>query len=245
MQRIGLDGTWEKQAKFKWIGHPESMHEIQELSAKIRDAEDDAAKAEARNGLAKALDGYFEEDMKRREEELAKVEERVKKLRALLEKRAAKKSEIIQLQIKVLENEADGLGFFNNSQAPGAMGWSIFPPHSSLPVGEGGGAMFMGPEGNMRMGGYGGGREGGGVRGRAITVEGDVPGVPAVPPRAVRPAQPRKPRPGATPRAATTPYGTSDALDAPVPVESTAPPDEPPPADTAPADEPPAEESPF
>ena len=64
--------------------------------------------------------------MDRREEELARVEERVKKLRALLTKRASKKQEIIDLQIKVLENEADGLGFFNNAQPPGAMGWSIF-----------------------------------------------------------------------------------------------------------------------
>jgi hypothetical protein len=89
-----------------------AMREITAAAAAFRDATGDEAKSAVRGKLVALLDKYFDEDMKSREAELAKVEERVKKLRALFDKRAGKKQEIIDLQVKVLENEADGLGFF-------------------------------------------------------------------------------------------------------------------------------------
>lgn len=49
--------------------------------------------------------------MKQREAELTKLEERVAKLRAQLDRRKKSKAEITQLQTKVLVNEIDGLGF--------------------------------------------------------------------------------------------------------------------------------------
>jgi hypothetical protein len=122
------------------------MNQLQQAAAKIRDAESDAAKSAAKEELTALLDRYFEDDMARRVKELAKVEERVNRLRALLEKRKSKKQEIIDLQMKVLENEADGLGFFNSAHAPGKTGWPmLFGPLSATSAGGQGSASDAAP----------------------------------------------------------------------------------------------------
>jgi phosphoenolpyruvate-protein kinase (PTS system EI component) len=84
--------------------------EIARLMNQLRDA-DSAKKPELTKQLEAAVDKYFDEDMKTREAELAKLEERLSKLRSQLDRRRKAKTDIIQLQIKVLLNEADGLGF--------------------------------------------------------------------------------------------------------------------------------------
>jgi hypothetical protein len=99
---------------------PEAVDRIREAAKALVDAEDDDAREDAERGLNELLDGYFEEDMERREEELANVERRVKELRELLERRREKKDDIIRLQVEVLRNEADGLGFFSAEGAGGA-----------------------------------------------------------------------------------------------------------------------------
>ena len=53
----------------------------------------------------------FDKDMTSRETDLSQLEERLTKLRNQLKRRKEAKSEIIQLQIKLMVNEADGLGF--------------------------------------------------------------------------------------------------------------------------------------
>ena len=97
------------------------MHRIREAAAALSEAKDDDAREEAERRLNNLLNEYFEEDMKRREEELANVERRVKELRDLLERRREKKEDIIELQVEVLRNEVDGLGFFSEPQ-PGGKG---------------------------------------------------------------------------------------------------------------------------
>jgi hypothetical protein len=92
---------------------------IEAVAAKLRDAEGEEAKAEAKKELADLLDKYFEADMKRRAKDLAKIEERVKKLHALMENRREKKQEIIDLQMKVLEYDANGLGLFSDGAREG------------------------------------------------------------------------------------------------------------------------------
>lgn len=175
----------------------DSRNEIEQAAKALLDAEDDEAKATAERKLTELLNKYFEEDMERREQELAKVEERVKNLRELLAKRRKKREEIIDLQIKVLENEADGLGFFSNSPqsrqvynsliaapVPGADGWTILPPVTSpahVPGGSGGGSGFIT------------------VGAGTLKVTGTPPPAPAAtpapprPPRAARPPQPEPP----------------------------------------------------
>lgn len=98
----------------------------------FRRAQGDDAKAAAQKKLVEALTKYFDADMKGREAGLQKVEAQVKLLRSQLDKRAGKKQEIIDLQIKLLENEADGLGFFGSppglpGMVPGMMGEPMTP----------------------------------------------------------------------------------------------------------------------
>ena len=99
------------------VARPEGQ--IRKAAEELSQAEDDDAKAEAEEKLNELLDSYFEEDMEHREQELADVEARVKKLRELMERRREKKQDIIALQMQVLVNEADGLGFFGHDAPRG------------------------------------------------------------------------------------------------------------------------------
>lgn len=93
----------------------EALQGLHNASSEFRRAQGDAAKAAAQKKLLEALAKYFDEDMKVREDGLKKAEEQVKTLRAQLDKRGVKKQEILDLQLKVFENETEGLGFFGNS----------------------------------------------------------------------------------------------------------------------------------
>jgi hypothetical protein len=99
---------------------------IRQTAERIRDAEDAAARQAATDELTKLLDKYFEEDMKARTEELKDVQQRLANLQAQLERRRAKKQEIVDLQMKVALNEADGLGFYS---APKGDVFTFGAPH--------------------------------------------------------------------------------------------------------------------
>jgi hypothetical protein len=88
-----------------------AQSEIRKLVNQLRETDDEAKKADLTKQLEAAVAKHFDEDMKTRETELTKLEERLKKLRAQLDRRAKAKAELIQLQVKVLVNEAEGLGF--------------------------------------------------------------------------------------------------------------------------------------
>src|SRR5262245_33112468 len=89
--------------------------ETSKLVAELRDATEEAKKTEITKKLETAVTKFFDEDQKAREAELTKLEERLKKLRAQLDRRSKAKADIIQLQLKVLVNEAEGLGFSGTS----------------------------------------------------------------------------------------------------------------------------------
>jgi hypothetical protein len=93
------------------------QNQIRQSAAAIRNAPDEQAKARETKLLSDLLNEFFEVDARRRETELAQIEERVRKLREQLDRRREKKQEIIDLQLKVALNEADGLGFFNQPAA--------------------------------------------------------------------------------------------------------------------------------
>ena len=57
------------------------------------------------------LEKQFDADMKRREKELQRIEKRLAKLRQQLDRRMAKKDEIVELQLKQLTMSWDGLGW--------------------------------------------------------------------------------------------------------------------------------------
>jgi hypothetical protein len=102
---------------------------IRAAAAVVSAAVDSDAKAAAEKNLADALDQVFEDDLKRREEELVKIEDRLKKLRALVALRREKKQEIIDLQRNVVLHEAAGLGFYDQPSGPaGKFEWPAFVP---------------------------------------------------------------------------------------------------------------------
>lgn len=96
------------------------------LAKAVLSANDANEKTVAEDELKEQLGKYFDDDMTQRKEELAKIEERLTKLRELLDRRRTKKQEIVDLQVKVALNEADGLGFYNteNQEKGGGFGWS-------------------------------------------------------------------------------------------------------------------------
>ncbi len=104
-----------------------SRSEINQLVRELGDTTDEAKKAEITKKLEAAVTKAFDEDQKNREAELTKLEERLKKLRAQLDRRAKAKSDIIQLQLKVLVNEAEGLGFSGASLYEPSAGVRVYP----------------------------------------------------------------------------------------------------------------------
>src|SRR5262249_35163612 len=99
---------------------------IRKAAEAVRDAKGDDEKAAAQKKLAEVLSKSYDDDMVQREHELKQIEERLTKLRELLERRRTKKQEIIDLQTKVALNEADGLGFYDNERPArsGSFGYS-------------------------------------------------------------------------------------------------------------------------
>lgn len=80
---------------------------------KLRENKDETKRSELIKELEAAVSTQFDEDMKVREGDITKLEERIANLRTQLDRRRRAKPEITQLQTKVLINEADGLGFSN------------------------------------------------------------------------------------------------------------------------------------
>jgi len=115
--------------------------EIRRIMHELRHTEENAKKAELTKQLEAAVTKYFDTDLQGRETELAKIEERVKKLRAQLDRRRTAKAEIIQLQLKVLANEAEGLGFSTGSDfhvspnAPVEVFYNAIPDAGTPPSG--------------------------------------------------------------------------------------------------------------
>ncbi len=93
---------------------------IQKLMDQLREANDDSKKAELTKELESIIVAAFDDDLKSRETDLKKLEERLAKLRNQLNRRKEAKAEIIQLQLKVMVNEAEGLGFSGVSR-PGIL----------------------------------------------------------------------------------------------------------------------------
>ena len=74
----------------------------------------DEEKSKAKQEIEALLNQYFDQDIETRQAQVAQIEQRVAKLKAQLQTRLAAKSELVQLQMKLIENEAAGLGFFGD-----------------------------------------------------------------------------------------------------------------------------------
>jgi len=68
-------------------------------------------KKEARVSLADMLAAQFDSDLDRRETQVQELENKLSKLKAQIAKRRDAKERIIELQMELMENEVEGLGF--------------------------------------------------------------------------------------------------------------------------------------
>ncbi len=108
---------------------------------RLRDAGDDQEKEAIQGQLSSILEDYFERDLQRRTSEIDAIEQRVQRLRDQLEQRQQAKEEILQLQLRVLENEAAGLGFFSRRPARPGYGTGMM---GDMGMGMSGGMMTTG-----------------------------------------------------------------------------------------------------
>jgi hypothetical protein len=91
--------------------HRQERIEIEAALKTLREAKTDADKQAAKDSLRKALAAIFSDDMQARAREVKEIETRLEKLRQQYQARENAKDEIIELQLKVLEKNADGLEF--------------------------------------------------------------------------------------------------------------------------------------
>jgi hypothetical protein len=88
-----------------------AQERIRSARQALNDAKTNEAKDAARAQLRQLLADVFDQDMQMRETQAAEIESRLAKLRQQYQARAKVKEEIIDLQLKVIEQDAAGLGF--------------------------------------------------------------------------------------------------------------------------------------
>ena len=92
-------------------GEAEAAREVAKLVAEYKQTEGDAERAKIKEKLSAALTKQFEQQQKRRELELARAEEQLKKLRELMKKRGDDKKTIVEKRLDQIVREAEGLGW--------------------------------------------------------------------------------------------------------------------------------------
>jgi hypothetical protein len=86
---------------------------IESARAKLAEATTTNEESQATDELKAALVNYFDRDLEERDRLLKMVRADIEKMKQKLEKRASSKSSIVELQFKMIVNEASGLGFFS------------------------------------------------------------------------------------------------------------------------------------
>lgn len=95
----------------------ELTREAEELLSQYAGSDDAAEQKKLKADLRQALAKQFDVQKQRRELELARIEERVRKLREQLKKRTDARETIVDRRLEQLVNDAEGLGW-----TPGAAG---------------------------------------------------------------------------------------------------------------------------
>lgn len=88
-----------------------ALTKVREIQASLADERD---RAQMEKELRVALNEFFLADMQYRVEELDKIKRKVRETEATLQKRLDKRNESIDLQVKLLFQEADGLSVFGS-----------------------------------------------------------------------------------------------------------------------------------
>ena len=92
--------------------------QISALTSRYGEIDDDAERQKAKTELAEMLGKQFEVQQQIREEEVGQLEARVKKLRALIDKRKDARQSIIEKRLDQLLREAEGLGWSAGGEGP-------------------------------------------------------------------------------------------------------------------------------
>jgi hypothetical protein len=85
--------------------------EVNRLIADYKRTDKDEEKAKIKTKLGDALTKQFDAQQKRRDLELTRLEEKVKKVRALMKKRDEERKTIVDKRLDQLVREAEGLGW--------------------------------------------------------------------------------------------------------------------------------------
>jgi hypothetical protein len=111
------DNFWVPGTRFgaAFVVPDSEWSKVEKLTNELGDATDEKQKAGLTEKLKAAVDKCFEDDMKGREADLTKLQERLNKLKSQMDRRRKAKDEIVQLEVKVLVNEASGLGFSSST----------------------------------------------------------------------------------------------------------------------------------
>jgi hypothetical protein len=88
-----------------------SEREARRLVDEYAHTENDSQRSKIKNKLADVLDKQFDLQQKRRELEVAQIENQLKKLRELMRKRSEGRQTIVEKRLDQLLREAEGLGW--------------------------------------------------------------------------------------------------------------------------------------
>ena len=99
---------------------PKPKGRVDQLREKLAVAKTEEGRAEVRDDLKKAMNEYFEEDVKRRQSELEEIRNRIDKMDTHLARRRSAKRDIVDLQVEMMVKDAAGLGFFGGTSDIGS-----------------------------------------------------------------------------------------------------------------------------
>jgi hypothetical protein len=102
---------------------------FQQAVQKLRSVKEGPEKEAVKKELSALLDKSFTRDLEHREQEVAEIEVRVKKLKDQIERRKKAKDEIVGLRLKTIVNETEGLGFSDPQDLAPAPGKYREAPH--------------------------------------------------------------------------------------------------------------------
>jgi len=104
---------------------------LRDSTVKLKQAKSEDDRRSAEKLLRSALEDYFAADLEIREREIKRIQKRITNLDKLIERRRQARDPVISLQLEVLTNEADGLGFFSTSARRSSNGNGTF--HVNMP----------------------------------------------------------------------------------------------------------------
>jgi hypothetical protein len=103
-----------------------AAQEVSRLLIDYRRTEKEEEKAKIKTKLGEALTKQFDHQQKRRDLELTRLEEKLKKVRALMKKRDEERKTIVEKRLDQLVREADGLGW---APPPGPRTGAVYGPN--------------------------------------------------------------------------------------------------------------------